>query len=384
MTSIPQYEIEKDDLTGFSGQSNIFATFGEVMVRETPADLERLERTRKVHLSLAGSEFSLAVGLSRLGIPSTFVTRLPDNPYGWMVRDIARENGLDTGHIVWASKTDLIGRMLYEMGRTPRKSTVYYQRKYSAASRLNEGMVDWKAVLTGTRLFHTSGITFGLSTHSGYPTNFNYQAFLEAMQYKPADCRVGLDFNYRSTLWSRKQASSLMAKVIGDYVDILNTTFADMAGLYGIPCGRYSVKEVLNGEMGQIEDDDIRKFAADVCEKFNVKIVTIPIRYADSFENHRWESAAVDNEGHFFRSPAVKPIALLDRLGGGDSWNSGFYYGLITAGFTPDGMRKGVLVGDAVTRLKQTLMFDLPILEKEEVSNLMKEDSSGSRNQVDR
>jgi len=82
-------------------------------------------------------------------------------------------------------------------------------------------------------------------------------------------------------------------------------------------------------------------------------------------------------EGHFFRSPAVKPIVLLDRLGGGDTWNAGFYYGLLTENFSSEGLDKGVLVGDAATRLKQTMMFDLPMIDKADVQALMKADVLG-------
>jgi len=92
----------------------------------------------------------------------------------------------------------------------------------------------------------------------------------------------------------------------------------------------------------------------------------------------------MDRNGHFYRSPAVRPIVLLDRLGGGDTWNGGFYYGLLTAGFEAQGLEKGVLVGDAATRLKQTLMFDLPIVTKSEVRDLMKEDVAGGGKRVSR
>jgi 2-dehydro-3-deoxygluconokinase len=85
----------------------------------------------------------------------------------------------------------------------------------------------------------------------------------------------------------------------------------------------------------------------------------------------------MDNAGNFYRSSAIRPIVLLDRLGGGDTWNAGFYYGLLTEGFTPAGMEKGLLVGDAATRLKQTLMFDLPIVTKSEVQALMEADVLG-------
>jgi 2-dehydro-3-deoxygluconokinase len=85
----------------------------------------------------------------------------------------------------------------------------------------------------------------------------------------------------------------------------------------------------------------------------------------------------MDSDGFFFRSPAVKPVVLLDRLGGGDTWNGGFYYGLLTEGFNQDGIEKGLLVGDAATRIKQTLMFDLPIVTKAETQALMKSDVLG-------
>ncbi len=39
--------------------------------------------------------------------------------------------------------------------------------------------------------------------------------------------------------------------------------------------------------------------------------------------------------------------------------------------------QKGLLVGDAATRIKQTMMFDLPIVTKSEVQDLMKADVLG-------
>jgi 2-dehydro-3-deoxygluconokinase len=375
--SAPAYDILQDDLSGFDRQRPAFVTFGEVMVRDTPADLERPERTRLVHLSMAGSEYSLAIGLARLGIPSAYVTRVPDNPYGQAVRNIARENGVNTDYFVWAPKTEPIGRMIYEIGRTPRQSVTVYQRQYSAASRLAGGMVDWKEALKDARLFHTSGITFGLAAHSHYDRNYCQEAFQEALAGKPAGCLVGMDFNYRSALWTVEQARDVLTPILAGHVDVLITTLGNMAELYGIGCGRYSARQTVAGEIGPLEDDDLRRFAQQVHQQFKTRIVAITVRYADSFEQHRWESAAVHADGTFFRSPAVKPIALCDRLGGGDVWTAGFYYGLLTEDLGRGGITKGVLVGDAATRLKQTLMFDLPIIEKSEIQALMTADIPG-------
>ena len=384
MQEARRFDITKDDLRKFDQRGPAFVTFGEVMVRDTPADMERPERTRLVRLSMAGSEYTLAIGLARLGIPSAYITRVPDNPYGHAVRNIARENGVIADHIVWAPKTEPIGRLIYEIGRTPRRDTGIYQRKYSAASKLDAGMVDWKGILKDAKLFHTSGISFGLASHSNYERNYNYEAFKEAIANKPSDCLVGLDFNYRGTLWSKDQARALMTPIVRDHVDLLITTIEDMAELYGIRCGQYSAQQIIDGEIGQLEDDDIRIFAEQIHQQFHTKIVAITIRHPDSFEQHRWESAAVDADGTFFRSPAVKSITLLDRLGGGDTWNAGFYYGLLTEEFSGESLVKGVLVGDAATRLKQTLMFDLPMFEKGEVQALMKVDVAGGGKRTSR
>lgn len=379
-----EYDITTDDLTDVQAGGPVFVTFGEVMVRDTPADKERPERTRLVHLSMAGSEYTLAMGLSRLGIPSGYITRVPDNPYGRALRNTARAQGMNTDHIVWAPKTEPIGRFIYEIGRTPRKNKGVYQRMYSAASRLDAGMVDWDAALADCRLFHTSGISFGLARHSGYPRNYVLDAFEESMAAKPPDCLVGLDYNYRSTLWSVEEAREIMTPILVDHVDLLITSIEDMAEIYGMDCGQYSAEQIVKGEMGPIEDDDIRAFAQEIHERFATKVVAITIRYPDSFEQHRWESAAANAEGDFFRSLSVKPITLWDRLGGGDTWNAGFYYGLLTAGFGADGLRKGVLVGDAATRIKQTLMFDLPMIDKDEVQALMRADVLGGGKRTSR
>jgi hypothetical protein len=60
------------------------------------------------------------------------------------------------------------------------------------------------------------------------------------------------------------------------------------------------------------------------------------------------------------------------------------YSGLLTASFEATGFEKGVLVGDAAIRLKQTLMFDLPIVTKSEDLNLMKEAVAGGGKRVSR
>lgn len=141
-TQALKYDITKDDLSDFAGKGPAFVTFGETMVRDTPADMQRLELARQVHISMAGSEYTLAMVLARFGIPSAYITRVPANPYGWLLRDTARGQGVNADYMVWAPKAEPIGRFIYEIGRTPRKNIGWYQRMHSAASRLGPGMLD--------------------------------------------------------------------------------------------------------------------------------------------------------------------------------------------------------------------------------------------------
>jgi 2-dehydro-3-deoxygluconokinase len=376
-TSAPKFDITRDDLSGFAPCS--FVTLGETMLRETPADFQRPEVTRQVYLALAGSEFSITVLLARLGIPSAYVSRLPHNPYGWMLRDAARANGINVDYLVWAGKTDLMGRYIYEAGRAPRPGMVWYQRKYSAASQLDRGMVNWSAALCHARLFHVSGITFALAVHSQYPRNYLLDAFYEAADARPDSCLIGVDFNYRSTLWSEQECADTMSPLITDHADILITSIYDMAQHYGIGCGRYSARQVLNGEAQNLDDDDLRQFGAAVIARFDLRAVAVTLRHSDSSERHRWESAAINRDGDFYRTPKPQLILLQDRIGGGDAWTGGFYYGLLTAGLTREGLEKAVMVGDAATRLKQTIMFDLPVISSAEIQALMVADSNGDQ-----
>jgi 2-dehydro-3-deoxygluconokinase len=370
-SALDQISLADEDLSRFAGKRAVVVALGETMLRDTPADMQRPEQTRLVHLSLAGSECTVAIMLARLGIPAAYVSRLPDNPYGWLLRDTVRGQGVNTDYLVWAPKGEPIGRYIYEIGRTPRQNVGWYQRMFSAASRLDAGMVNWPAVMQDCALFHTSGITFGLAAHSGYARNYLLAAFEEAMANRLGHCLVGLDFNYRATLWRQDECLATVTPVLERYVDILITGIYDMAQFYGIGCGRYSAADILNGDHRELEEEDLRAFGAAVHQRFGTRVVAVTMRNPENQEKHRWETVAIDNAGNYFRTPRPRSIVLMDRLGGGDTWTAGFYYGLLTTGIGPAGLAKGVQIGDAATCLKQTLMFDLPMVTRQEMQNLL-------------
>lgn len=349
------------------------------MIRDTPSDQERLERTRHVYVSPSGSEFTLTLLAQRLGVPSAYVTRLPDNPYGWLVRDVARSHGVDTSGFVWAPAWEPIGRYLYEVGREPRPSYGWYQRAGSAAARLGPGQVDWRGLLAGARMLHTTGITFGLASHSCLDGNPLLGAFEEAAAARPPGCLVGLDFNYRSTLWSEDECRSVLGGVIVRHVDVLVASPYDMAQHFGIGFGSMAPEEVLEHGLAAPEDDDLRDFCRQVLERFDLQIAAVTLRRQRSFDDHLWESCAMSVDGAFARSRSPRPIHVLDRLGGGDAWTAGFYASLLRDPATERSLDGAIAYADATSRLAQTLMFDLAVVSPEDIDALLAADATGRK-----
>ena len=201
-------------------------TFGEAMVRLSPPNFQRLEQARKLDLNVGGAELNVAVGVTRFGLKSTWVSKLPKNGLGYLIRDRAQEFGVDCSHIVWSDK-GRAGLYFVEFGASPRASAVLYDRANSAISMVQPGEIDWAKVFTGSKHFHLSGITPALSASAAEVT-------IEALKAsKKAGCTVSYDLNYRKKLWSPADAKRIQEPMMGD-IDILITTEEDTNVVFGI------------------------------------------------------------------------------------------------------------------------------------------------------
>jgi len=314
-------------------------TFGETMIRLAPADFERLEQAGGLKVTVGGSELTVAAGVCRLGLSAAWVSRLPNNPLGRMVRNKAREQGVDTSHIVWSDEGRM-GLYFVEYGASPRASKVLYDRANSAISRIKPGEIDWSSVLSDARLFHTSGITPALSDSAALVTE-------EALKTaKEVGCLVSYDLNYRAKLWSQEKAREVQTPFM-KYLDILLTTEEDTRRVFGI------------------EREDYKQVAVDLTEKFGFKVVTITLRGNPSVWRNTW-SAIAYADGTFYDDVTYE-IEVVDRVGGGDNYTAGFLSGYLT-----EGVAKGVRYGNAFSALKQTSWGDLNWTTLEEVEALLK------------
>ena len=116
-------------------------TFGEVMLRLTAPDFRRFSQTNEFIAAYGGSEANVAVSLANFGIPTEFVTRLPDNAMAQACIASLRANGLGTEGIVFGGKR--MGLYFLESGASFRNSNVVYDREGSSFATLRPGMIDW-------------------------------------------------------------------------------------------------------------------------------------------------------------------------------------------------------------------------------------------------
>ena len=314
-------------------------TFGEAMVRMSPPDFKRLEQTTTLDMHIGGAELNVAVGASRLGLKCAWVSKLPDNPLGRMIANKARELGVDISQVIWQNE-GRAGLYFLEFGASPRSSSVLYDRANSSFSSIKPGQLDWQNILKDTKCLHLTGITPAVSESAA-------EATMEAIKAaKACGCKVSLDLNYRSKLWSRQQAGKTLSSMM-DYVDILITTRGDSHTVFNIKAET---------------DEDL---AAILLKRYPIEVVAVSYREGDTVWRCLW-SALAQTRNKTFKTGTYS-IDIVDQVGRGDSFAAGFLYGYISS----DDVQKGLDYGVAFAALKHSFPGDFNWCTKEEVEALL-------------
>mgnify|MGYP001755486304 FL=1 len=143
---------------------NKVVTFGEIMLRLGAPDYLRLVQSHQLDVSFAGAEANVAVSLSNYGIPTDYITCLPQNPMAEKCLRELRSYQVGTSHVQRGGKR--MGILFLETGSNVRPSQVYYDRDYSAFATMSPNQLDWKEILGDTRWLHWTGITPALSENA--------------------------------------------------------------------------------------------------------------------------------------------------------------------------------------------------------------------------
>lgn len=313
--------------------------FGEAQVRLCPPHFQRLEQATSLDVNIGGAELNLAVTASRLGLKTSFVTRLPRNPLGRMVQNKAREQGVDTSYMVWTDE-HRTGIYFLELGALPRASSILYDRAGSAISKIEPGMINWDSVLSNTKALHVTGITPALSKSA-------LETTAEALnKAREKGVLISFDLNYRAKLWSQEQAKAGLSPLM-KYVDMLITTEEDTARVFNI--GGKDWKEV----------------ARKLAETFGFKIVAITLRENITVWRNNW-TAIVLKDGQIYEDEKYD-VEVVDRVGSGDAFAGGFLYAYLTG----KDIETALKYGNAAAVLKHSCPGDLAWFTLEEVEKLI-------------
>jgi 2-dehydro-3-deoxygluconokinase len=318
----------------------------------------------KLHVS--GGEFNVAANLADCFRMNTGIaTAMVNYPIGDMIAERVRAMGVKPFYKFFQHNGvngPNMATVYSDRGYGVRAPVVFYNRSNEAAAQLKPGDFDWKTIFQdGVRWFHSGGIFSALSETTG-------EVIIEGMKTaKKAGAVISFDLNFRAKLWNiwggEERAQDVMRRIV-ENVDVLVGNEEDLQLGLGIPGPEVKSKSKLDPStfFGMI-DKVVGKFP-------QVKVVATTLREVHSTAHHTWGAVAwVD--GNTYVSPTVE-LQIFDRVGGGDGFAAGMFYGLL-AGRDP---QEAVNLGWAHGALLTTFPGDTTMATLEQVEAFSKGSSA--------
>lgn len=295
----------------------------------------------KIHVS--GGEYNVAANLADcFRMRTAIATAMVEYPIGNLIAERVRAMGVRAFYKYFKHdgvRGPNMATVYSDRGYGVRPPVVFYNRSNEAAALLKPGDFNWKEIFgLGVRWFHSGGIFASLS-----PTTS--EVIIEAMQQaKASGAVVSFDLNYRAKLWApmggQERAQQVLTRIV-ELVDVLVGNEEDMQLGLGIPGPKVEGKSKL----------DPAKFIAmmdAVTKKFpNLKVIATTLREVHSANRHSW-SAVAWIEGNTYTAPTCE-LDVYDRVGGGDGFAAGFFYGLLTGEAPQDAVNLGWAHGALLT-----------------------------------
>jgi 2-dehydro-3-deoxygluconokinase len=239
-----------------------------------------------------------------------------------------------------------------------RASQVVYDRADASISEVDASEFDFDKILDGADWFHTTGITPALSDKAAALT----LAALKAAKAKGITTSIVL--NYRKKLWSKEKAREVMTELCND-VDVCIGNEEDADTTLGFKSAGTDVTK------GELNLDGYKDVFQQMQAKFGFKYIASTLRESHSASDNGWSALVYD--GKEFHHTKQYEVRIVDRVGSGDSFASGFIFGLVTGMKMSDAAEFGV----AASAIKHTIPGDLNHATLTEVQELVKGDGSG-------
>jgi 2-dehydro-3-deoxygluconokinase len=319
-----------------------FVSLGALVHRLDPGIIPFRKATEcKIHVS--GGEFNVAANLADcFKLKTAVVSAIVDYPIGDLIAERVRAMGVKPFYKHFKHdgvQGPNMATVYSDRGQGVRAPVVFYNRCNEAAAQLKPGDFDWKDIFAGgIRWFHSGGIFSALS-----PTTA--ELIIEAMSAaKAAGAVTSFDLNYRAKLWNfsggQERAVSVLDRIVRN-VDVLVGNEEDLQMGLGIPGPEVAAKSKLDPSafIGMI-DKVTRKYP-------QVKIIATTLREVHSTNHHTWGAVAWIN-GKTVAAPTCE-LDVYDRVGGGDGFAAGFFYGLLTGEPEEQALRLGWTHGALLT-----------------------------------
>ena len=295
----------------------------------------------QIHVS--GGEFNCAANLADcFGLATGIATAMVDYPVGELIAERVKAMGVKPFYKRFkhdGATGPNMAAVYSDRGHGIRAPVVFYNRANEAAALLKPGDFDWNAIFgAGVRWFHSGGIFAALSETTP-------EVIVEGMRAaKAAGAVVSFDLNYRAKLWNisggHERAVAVIRRIV-ENVDVLVGNEEDLQIGLGIPGPEVAAKSKLDPSafFGMID--------RVVARHPQIKIVATTLREVHSTNRHSWGAVAwID--GQTYISPTCQ-LDVLDRVGGGDGFASGFFYGLLTGELPEDAVKLGWAHGALLT-----------------------------------
>ena len=349
-----------------AGKAHDLLALGALVTRLDPGVIPFSEANEYL-LHVSGGEYNVASNLSTcFGLKTAIASAIVDYPIGRRVESAVRKAGVTPYYkrfehdgvrgpnmaIVWSDR-----------GQGVRAPVVFYNRSNEAAQQLKPGSFDWDAIFAkGVRWFHSGGIFSALSATTS-------ELVIEAMQAaKKAGAIVSFDLNYREKLWSlvakerglsAAQASEEAAKTLREivsYADVVVGNEEDLQKGLGLKGQDVEAK-------GELDPTAFFAMIESVTKDFpNIKAVATTMREVHSTNRHSW-SAVLWLDGKTYQAPTAE-LDVYDRIGGGDGFASGLFYGLMSGREPEEALKLGWAHGALLTTTPgDTSMFSLEQVE---------------------
>ena len=338
------------------GAKHDFLSLGALVTRLDPGIVPFREADNYA-LHVAGGEYNVAKNLSScFGMRTAIATAMVDYPIGQRIEADVRRAGVTPYYKRFAHdgvRGPNMAIVWSDRGQGVRAPVVFYNRSNEAAQQLKKGSFDWSAIFGQglVRWFHSGGIFAALS-----PTI--PELIIEAMEAaKRAGAIVSFDLNYRAKLWSvataerglsaaeasaiaGEEAARTLRKIV-THVDLLVGNEEDLQKGLGLKGQDVESKSKLDPSafFGMIENV-IKDFP-------NIKAVATTLREVHSTNRHSW-SAVLWLDGKSYEAPACE-LDVYDRVGGGDGFASGLFYGLMSGKSPEEALRLGWAHGALLT-----------------------------------